>query len=62
MNNNRDRKYARCIKKRLNTSSNDYFDEEEFSLSSTAALGILGGTFIVGLISGKLLCLLMKSR
>lgn len=61
MNNNKDRKYARSIKK-LKSSSDNGYDEEEFSLSSTAALGILGGTFIVGLISGKLLCMLMKSR
>ncbi len=61
MNNNKDRKYARCIKKLKNSSDSGY-DEEEFSLSSTAALGILGGTFIVGLISGKLLCMLVKSR
>ncbi len=61
MNNNKDRKYARCIKK-LKSSSDNGYEEEEFSLSSTAALGILGGTFIVGLISGKLLCMIMKSR
>jgi hypothetical protein len=62
MNNNKERKYARCIKKTLISSSDNGDGDEEFSLSSTAALGILGGTFIVGLISGKLLCLLMKSR
>lgn len=61
MNNNKDRKYARCIKK-LKSSSDNGCGEEEFSLSSTAALGILGGTFIVGLISGKLLGSIMKSR
>ncbi|QNU65726.1 hypothetical protein EHE19_012455 [Ruminiclostridium herbifermentans] len=61
MNNYKDRKYARCVKK-SNSSSDNGYDEEELSISSTAALGILGGTFIVGLISGKLLSMLMKSK
>ncbi len=62
MNNNRSRKYARSIKKSLNNSLSKQSDNEEFSLSGTAALSILGGTFLVGLISGKLLCMLMKER
>ena len=62
MNNNRSRKYARSIKKSLNNSLPKESDNEEFSLSGTAALSILGGTFLVGLISGKLLCMLMKER
>lgn len=62
MNNNRSRKYARSYKKPLNNSLPNENEEEEFSLSSTAALGILGGTFLAGLISGKLLCMLLKER
>lgn len=62
MNNNRNRRYARSIKKPLNNSLSKESDDEEFSLSGTAALSILGGTFLVGLISGKLLCMLMKER
>jgi hypothetical protein len=62
MNNNKSRRYARSIKKPLNNSLPSESDEGEFSLSGTAALGILGGTFLVGLISGKLLCMLMEER
>ncbi|PYG88427.1 hypothetical protein LY28_01275 [Ruminiclostridium sufflavum DSM 19573] len=62
MNNNKIRKYARCIKKEENNLPADNSDDSEFSISGTAALGILGGTFLVGLVSGKLLCMLMKDR
>jgi len=60
MNNTRNRKYARTSKK--TNSSAQESDESELSLSSTAALGILGGTFLVGLISGKLVCMCIKKN
>ncbi len=53
MNNIRNRKYARTFKK--SALSTDESDTAEFSISSSAALGILGGTFLVGLVSGKML-------
>ncbi len=57
MNNYKARKYARTRKKKNSTNENN---DTELALSSSAALGILGGTFLVGLISGKLLCMCMK--
>lgn len=61
MNNNRSRKYARTIKKcSCNSPSNINDEEEVCSFTGTTALGILGGTFLVGMLSGKLLCMLMK--
>jgi len=53
MNNIKARKYARTSKK-INTPTPEG-DEAEFSLSATAALSLLGGTFLVGVLSGKLL-------
>lgn len=55
MNNIRNRKYARCIKKQDKLPESG--DNPEFTLSSTAALGILAGTFLIGLASGKMLSL-----
>ncbi len=49
MNNIKSRKYARTIKKYPDSQSQD---ETEFSLSSTCALGILGGAFLLGLAAG----------
>ncbi|MHB8061849.1 MAG: hypothetical protein ACYDG2_04315 [Ruminiclostridium sp.] len=60
MNNIKGRKYARTSKK-MNSLAQES-DDSEFSLSSTAALGILGGTFLVGLISGKLMYMCMKKN
>ncbi|HEY5585588.1 MAG TPA: hypothetical protein VIK78_14015 [Ruminiclostridium sp.] len=59
MNNLKNRKYSRATKKGISRSAES--DETEFSLSATAALCILGGTFLVGLISGKLLCMCRES-
>jgi len=56
MNNIKSRKYSRSTRKGNPTS-----DESELSLSSTAALSILVGTFLVGLISGKLISMCRKS-
>lgn len=58
MNNIKNRKYARTSKKIM--SPNEESDETELSLSSTVALGILGGTFLIGLVSGKLLSMCKK--
>ena len=58
MNNDRARKYARTLKKY--NSSAQRSDDSELSLSATQALSIIGGTFLVGLISGKLLCMCMR--
>lgn len=57
MNNLKDRKYARTSKKKNSETENN---DTELSLSTAAALGILGGTFLVGLISGKLLDMCKK--
>lgn len=57
MNNMKSRKYARTSKKMNSATENN---DTELSLSSTAALGILGGTFLVGIISGKLLSMCKK--
>jgi len=53
MNNIKSRNYARTPRKRISTAHR--CDDTELSFSATAALGILGGTFLVGFISGKLL-------
>lgn len=58
MNNIRNRKYARTFKKSVLPTYES--DTAEFSISSSAALGILGGTFLVGLVSGKLLQICRK--
>lgn len=58
MNNIKGRKYARTLKK-TNTPPSES-DEGEFSISSAAALSLLGGTFLVGVLSGKLLCMCMR--
>jgi len=55
MNNIKGRKYARTLKRTSSLTQGGGSDDSEFSISSTAALGILGGTFLVGLISGNLL-------
>lgn len=58
MNNIRNRKYARSVKKPCKspqTSSNP-----ELAITSAAALGILAGTFLIGLASGKILGLRKK--
>lgn len=58
MNNLRNRKYARTSKK--NSNSQPENNDTELSLSSTAALGILGGTFLVGLVSGKIIGIMCR--
>jgi hypothetical protein len=58
MNNIKGRKYARTLKSTNSLAQES--DDSEFSISSTAALGILGGTFLIGLISGKLLYMCIK--
>ncbi len=50
--NGRNRKYARTTKKCQ--QSPDTSEETEFSLSTTMALGIVGGAFLIGMISGTL--------
>ncbi|EMS72980.1 hypothetical protein [Ruminiclostridium cellobioparum] len=57
--NTKNRKYARPSKRR--TSSTVYESEDtEFTLSTTAAIGILGGTFLVGVAAGKLVDMCRK--
>lgn len=58
MNNIKNRKYARSTNKARTPVGEA---EAEFSLSTTAALGILGGTFLIGLVSGKLLTMIKRS-
>ena len=58
MNNIKTRKYARTSKKVMPTNGES--DEAELSFSATVALGILGGTFLIGLVSGKLLSMCKK--
>lgn len=50
--NERNRKYARTTKKcnQIPESSED----TDFSLSTTMALGIVGGAFLIGMVSGTL--------
>jgi len=58
MNNIKGRKYARTSKRKNSETENN---DTELTLSSAAALGILvGGTFLVGVISGKLLNMCKK--
>lgn len=56
MNHLKDRKYARTIQKK---ETSEQGGDTEFSLSTTAALGILGGSFLVGLTAG---CFLFRNR
>ena len=58
MNNIKSRKYARTSKKTCTPKPES--DDTELSLSSAAALSILGGTFLVGVLSGKLLHMCIK--
>jgi hypothetical protein len=53
MDNTKSRKYSRTVRKSFPSVSDS--NESELSFSSTAALGILGGTFLIGVITGKLL-------
>lgn len=55
MSNVRNRRYARTYKKKTDPQTET--DNSELSLSSSAALGILGGTFLLGLVSGKIISL-----
>lgn len=59
MNNTRGRKYARTLKKTY-TQPSSGSEETEFSMPVAAALGLLGGTFLVGVLSGKLLSMCIK--
>jgi hypothetical protein len=59
MNNTRGRKYARTLKKTYTQPSSES-EDTEFSMSVAAALGLLGGTFLVGVLSGKLLDMCIK--
>lgn len=56
MNHLKDRKYARTIQRK---ETSEQGGDTEYSLSTTAALGILGGTFLVGLTAG---CFLFRNR
>lgn len=58
MNSTRNRKYARTLNK--SNSQTLANDDTELSLSATAALSILGGAFVLGLISGKLIGMCKK--
>lgn len=53
MNHIKNRKYARTTKKTCPTFEKN--DETEYTLSTTMALGILGGTFLIGMTAGHLL-------
>lgn len=57
--NSRNRKYARTSKKRTSGTSTENNDTE-FTLSTTAAIGILGGTFLIGLATGKVIDMCRK--
>ncbi len=50
--NGRNRKYARTTKKCQQLP--DASEDTEFSLSTTMALGIVGGAFLIGMVSGTL--------
>ncbi len=57
--NTKNRKYARTSKKRTSGTTSEN-DDTEFTLSTTAAIGILGGTFLVGVAAGKLIDMCRK--
>ncbi len=57
--NTKNRKYARPSK-RNNYSANENSEDTEFTLSTSAAIGILGGTFLIGLAAGKLVDICRK--
>lgn len=50
--NSRNRKYARTAQKCQAMPETE--NETEFSLSTTMALGIVGGAFLIGMVSGTL--------
>ncbi len=52
--NHKNRKYMRPSRKNA-TSSACEINDAEFTLSTSAAVGILGGTFLAGLAAGKLI-------
>ncbi|OPX46235.1 hypothetical protein CLHUN_00510 [Ruminiclostridium hungatei] len=52
--NHKNRKYVRPSRKSA-TASTSEINDAEFTLSTTAAVGILGGTFLAGLAAGKLI-------
>jgi hypothetical protein len=56
--NTRNRKYMRPSKKRI--SSENECDNTEFTLSTAAAIGILGGTFLAGAAAGKIINMCRK--
>ena len=58
MNSTRNRKYARTSKKSNSQTLANV--DTVLSLSASAALSILGGTFVLGLISGKLIGMCKK--
>ncbi len=60
MNRTNSRKYAQVYRKK--TAPTKESSNKEFSVSVATALGILGGTFLAGLISGKLLSRSKKSH
>ncbi len=59
--NNRNRKFARPPKPKTSCITNENTDAE-FTLSASAAIGILGGTFLMGLAAGRLLDICKKYR
>lgn len=58
MNSIRNRKYARSVKKSCKSPQTAV--NPEFAISSAAALGILTGTFLIGLATGKILSFCKK--
>ncbi len=54
----KNRKYARPSRKSTPSAAESY--ETEYTLSTSAAMGILGATFLVGLAAGKLIDICRK--